>query len=211
MALSGWSTSNYIGKSSALLTAVPLTMACWFNVTASPGAGAFTLIDLHASGSNATSNNFKLQVTGTSPNISVVAQTSGSGAASSGASTGVWAHGCSVFSAINARAAFLNGANKGTNAASQTPTGINQARIGIVGGSAPGNAVNGRIAEAAIWNVALSDDEVAALGKGFSPRLIRPSALVAYLPIIRDFIDVKGAGFSVTGSLTVADHCAIRG
>ena len=39
------------------------------------------------------------------------------------------------------------------------------------------------MAEAAVWDVALNDDEVAALAHGYSPRLIRPDHLAAYWPL----------------------------
>lgn len=37
----------------------------------------------------------------------------------------------------------------------------------------------------AIWDVALSDAEVALLSRGASPMLVRPEALVEYWPMIR--------------------------
>lgn len=43
---------------------------------------------------------------------------------------------------------------------------------------------DGRVAEAAIWNVALTASEVAALAKGVSPLQIRPASLQAYWPLI---------------------------
>ena len=45
----------------------------------------------------------------------------------------------------------------------------------------------GDIAELAIWNIALSDDDVFALGdpdNRVSPLLVRPDALVGYWPLV---------------------------
>src|SRR5262249_32105085 len=42
----------------------------------------------------------------------------------------------------------------------------------------------GCLQDAAIWNVALSDREMQALNSGFSPLLIRPKALVLYVPLL---------------------------
>jgi hypothetical protein len=62
----------------------------------------------------------------------------------------------------------------------------------------------GLIAHPAIWNVALTDEEVAALGAGASPLTIRPWALVFYAPYLgRDSseIDIVGGRIlTVTGA-----------
>ena len=69
----------------------------------------------------------------------------------------------------------------------------------------------GGLAEIGIWNVALGDDEILELSLGVPPSKIRPGSLVAYLPLVRDLIDVKGNAFAITGSLSVGDHCRIFG
>ena len=68
--------------------------------------------------------------------------------------------------------------------------------------------MDGRIAEAAIWNVELTDAEVAILGKGFSPPFIRPESLVFYAPLIRDEDDDRVGGLSLTAynTPTIASH-----
>ena len=43
--------------------------------------------------------------------------------------------------------------------------------------------MNGRLAEIAIWNAALTDDEVLSLSKGVSPLRVDPQNLVAYWPL----------------------------
>jgi hypothetical protein len=66
------------------------------------------------------------------------------------------------------------------------------------------------LAEAAIWNVALSDTEVAALAAGYSPKTIQPTALVAYWPLIGDWTPeielISGQNFTIQGSLTQGAH-----
>ena len=60
-----------------------------------------------------------------------------------------------------------------------------------------------------MWNVVLDAAEIAALAKGFSPRLVRPTGLVFYSPMVRDLYDARG-GIALTvngGGLAVADHC----
>lgn len=62
---------------------------------------------------------------------------------------------------------------------------------------------DGDIAEAAIWNVALSDAEIAMLAKGLSPLRVRPASLVSYVPMngaASPVIDiVAGAGWAPSG------------
>jgi len=67
--------------------------------------------------------------------------------------------------------------------------------------------ITGTIAEPAIWNVALTDAEIASLAAGFTPDQIRPQSLQFYAPLVRNLIDVRG-GRTITnvGSATVATH-----
>ena len=66
---------------------------------------------------------------------------------------------------------------------------------------------NGDIANTAIWNTHLSEQELKALSNGFAPEMIRPQSLVFYAPLIRNLIDAKG-GRTITNNngATVAVH-----
>ena len=67
--------------------------------------------------------------------------------------------------------------------------------------------MDGQIAEAAIWNVALTDGEIASLAKGFKPTRIRPQSLVFYAPLIRNLQDTrKGMALTNNNAATVAAH-----
>jgi hypothetical protein len=100
-----------------------------------------------------------------------------------------YAHIAAVFAAVDDRRVYLNGGNKVTDdATSKTPAGIDTTSIGRRSTSAPALYASGRIAEAAIYNAALTDDEIAELAAGASPLLVRPDALVAYWPLVgRDY------------------------
>ena len=69
------------------------------------------------------------------------------------------------------------------------------------------SSMNGSIAEPAIWNVALTDAEIASLAAGFTPDQIRPQSLQFYAPLVRDLVDARG-GRTITNvnSATVATH-----
>ena len=73
-------------------------------------------------------------------------------------------------------------------------------RIGYFGGS---------ICEVGYWDVALTDDEVLLLSRGFSPTFVRPANLIAYYPLLgrtSPEIDLVG-GFNLTLTGTsVSDH-----
>jgi hypothetical protein len=89
---------------------------------------------------------------------------------------------------------------------SRTPSGINQFRIGASGNA--GNLLAGKVAHAAIWNIALSPEEIDLLGaQRVSPLAVRPAALIAYWPFLgRDAteIDIVG-GFDLTNTSSTAD------
>lgn len=65
----------------------------------------------------------------------------------------------------------------------------------------------------AFWDVALSDDEVISLAKGFSPRRVRPQSLKFYWPALRSLKEWKsGSDMSVQGTeASVADHLRTYG
>lgn len=66
----------------------------------------------------------------------------------------------------------------------------------------------GDIAELAIWDVVLSDGEIASLGKGFCANRIRPQNLLSNSRLIRGLTDVKGRS-TASGTTTAASHPAI--
>jgi len=185
-------------------------MACWFK--AASQTSTKTLIGFGNSssypqlylGAQANTNYvFSLvEDTGTSYSITTV-----------GYDVGEWNHACGVFTSNTLRASYLNGGNKATNATSRVfPSTANVTTIGVRHrGGAFANYMDGVIAEAGIWNVALTDAEVASLAAGFSPLFVRPASLVAYWPLIRDEdIDIVG-GYDLTAynSPTIAAHCPI--
>ncbi|RKY12812.1 MAG: hypothetical protein DRP52_04265, partial [Planctomycetota bacterium] len=97
-----------------------------------------------------------------------------------------WHHAAAVFASSTSRTVYLDGGNSATNTTSVTPSGIDRISIARLGDSSPGNYMSGRVAEVAMYNAALSADEIASLARGFSPLLIRTQNLVGYWPLIRD-------------------------
>jgi hypothetical protein len=121
--------------------------------------------------------------------VRVIVRTAGSYAcadSTTGYTTNTWHHACGVVVSSTERHAYIDGGSMGSDTANQSFPPVN--RTGIACRVSGGIDVffDGRIAEAAIWNVALLSAEIAALAKGMRPLLIRPQNLVAYWPLVRD-------------------------
>lgn len=102
------------------------------------------------------------------------------------AATGNWLHCVAVFAGTGSRSINYNNLTKVTETTvvgSITPglLTIGAYRDGSFGSS---NWADGDLAEAAVWDVALTDDEQAAYMRGVSPLLIRPQSLLGYWPLI---------------------------
>jgi hypothetical protein len=118
-----------------------------------------------------------------------------------------WQHLGGTYSATNRRDVYLDGTNRGNDTTSATPSGISNVNIGaILNSSSPIKDFNGAIAECAIYNVVLTDTEIATLAKGFSPLFIRPQNLVFYAPLIRGYQNLRGGTSMTNNSSTPFPH-----
>jgi hypothetical protein len=159
--------ANYL-VGSPPVTAVPLTLACWFNVV--DVTSFMNLVVLNRSGSG--DHYFTLCAGGSISGDPVYGEAANNSAflgvqSSTGYTANTWRHGCVVFAANDARAAYLDGGNKGTSAASMTaPAAINQTVIGEYrgGGDPTGSGpLNGAMGDARVYRIALTDPQVRAL------------------------------------------------
>lgn len=202
-------SSDYGENTSAVLTAMPITIAAWVK----PESVSLNHYILSL-GVNAGNSAFNLKIDN---DDTVRAQSTLSGASVAAATSttvtaGTWCHAAAVFASATSRSAYLNGGGKGTNTTSNTPAGINRTTLGCRWDTSRSNFFDGLIAEAAIWSAALADDDIAALAKGVSPLLVRPEVIEAYWPLIGNYspeIDlVGGFSFTLSGTAT-ADHCRV--
>jgi hypothetical protein len=139
-------------------------------------------------------------------------------------STGIWYHvGVTVTFGSNGKV-YLNGADDGTTMAGGSvattsgtfvsSTGTNHDALGAAfSGTAPistARQLDGRMAEAALWNIELTAADFASLARGFTPDQIRPQNLVAYWPFIGDGTNIRDLrntkNGTITGSIPRADH-----
>lgn len=177
------STQYLYSTGASPVSSYPVTISAWFKPTTSHNG---TLLDL----THASDNNRIALVTDVAGTLSLFSATAGTsaGATSSGTyTTGVWNHAIGVVSGAASRAVLLNGAGGGSNATSIATTGCGRTYVGSLfanGAHTAGYYFNGLISNVAVWNVALSSEEQAALAAGADPRLVRPTALVSYLPLL---------------------------
>lgn len=192
MSHSGWSASNYISAvAGAFPTAVPFTIHALYKPTTV--SGNYVIAEIYFS----SSQRFLFYQSGTS--IAAL-QTPGGQASGATLTADVWQSVCARFGAADSRQAFINGTQVGTNTTSGTPTTPTNVRIGLLdNGTLP---ASGSLAEVAIWNASLTDDEIASLVYT-SALLIRPASLVCYIPLLGSgTLDLVAPAATVTGTLT---------
>jgi hypothetical protein len=80
------------------------------------------------------------------------------------------------------------------------------ANVFIGNRSALNRGFDGKISEVGIWNAALTQGEIASLGKRFGPRRVRPQNLVFYSPLVRSNQEIRNATAGTTTGPTVANH-----
>jgi hypothetical protein len=202
-------SSQYLTTASSPVDVAPLTIAAWFNSDSVTAAQSVLSVDDLASPSriavqargDVAGDPVRLQYLPSSGD-QAIANTS------TGYSQNTWTSAGGVFPAGDNRSAFIGGTVGAANTVvdnGSVPSAV--VIIGAVRISSISTYFDGRIAEAAIWNVALTDAEVASLSKGFKPTRIRPQALVFYAPLIRNIQDTRG-GRAITNNntATVANH-----
>ncbi len=181
--------------------AAPLTMACWIYTD------DVTVNQIVMSTSRAADNQrFNLQVAGSvggDPIRWIVADTGTEIAATStGVTVNTWHHACGVEVSSTDHSAFIDGGSKVTATDDRTPNGQADFSIGRFGGLTAGGNMSGRIAEPTVWNIALSDLEVALLAAGVHPFKIRPQNIVAYFPLVHDDLDRSETNLATRFHLT---------
>lgn len=102
----------------------------------------------------------------------------------SGFSLQTWHHACGVFVNNSERHAYIDGGSKGSDLnAAGVVSNHDRTAVGAARDSTPTNYASAAIAEAAIWDVALTDAEVAALARGINARYLRVANLKMYVPL----------------------------
>ena len=192
------------------VTAEPMTLAGWCN----PDVAGLTMV-LCGVGSGATQNGvFRIGVTNSNLAFAQRQEDIGSVNAlalgTSAPALNQWQHvaGTFTFSAATTATVYYNGVVEGSNTTGVGVTSSNRTSIGITPGQVGAGlrAWSGSLAEIGMWNVALTAPEIAALAKGYTPMLIRPTALQFYASLVRDILDVRGGRALTATGTSVSVH-----
>lgn len=199
--------SEYLQVASTPVTTYPITLACLFNSDDDTAGQTLMQVTDTAGGTDY----HRIALRGDAGGDLLEARSrNGGGVAltTTGFSANTRHHACGVFAANNDRAIFIDGGSKGTDTTVSNDAGLDAVSIGRSGDASPGNYMSGSIAEAAIWDVALTDVEVAILAAGYSPLFVRPQNLVAYWALIRDEDQDRVGGYDMTpfNTPTIAAH-----
>lgn len=198
-------SSEYAEATTAVVSGVPCSMAAWIKAE-SLHSGC--VVSVATSGSD---NNYLMLFVRNTGAVEFHnrATDSDTGISSATYSAGSWMHvsGSSVSSGDSQ--CFVNGANKGTAASNNAPSGMNRSSVGRIPRAGSNLYFDGLIAEVGIWDAVLDDAEHAVLAKGVSPLKVRPQSLVAYWPLWGSYTSpvdlVSGISLTKTGTVA-ADH-----
>lgn len=199
-------SDDYV-QGTATLVDPAFTINCWvYPVTV---AGANQAVTLH----NTTNNNrFSLGVNSTTSKaiFQCFDTTLATASTTTNYTANAWNMLTGVASATNSRTVYLNAGGSATNTTSKTLTTPNRWLLGasyVAGAVSP--IWEGYVAEFALWNVALSTDEITSLNRGVKASQIRPASLKVYFPGIRNYKDMKETTTAVTTAgtyLSIVNH-----
>lgn len=162
-------TTQYLSAASTLLADEPLSLLCWGNAN-NITAGHIPL----GLGNNGASGRFNLGMQGNvggDPIYAVKDNDAGTGAVFAASSTGysatTWHHVAGVYRNNTSRDAYIDGGSKGSDTATRTDPTPDFISIGVLRTNTLTGFFDGSNAEAFLLDYALSDGQVALLGKGF--------------------------------------------
>ena len=204
-------SSEFYTFLTAPATAEPITMACWFYIDETPD-NDYCIMQLQDDGTD--SNYFRMNlgndaapetwpVSCFSSGLNGSSTDSDRANSTTQASQNVWHHACAIWAAVDDRRAFIDGGSKGTQTDTlDQPANIDSIDIGREGDSSAGDYFSGGLFWPALWDVALTDAEVAILASGVPPWKVRPESLQFFVPLYsagtpRDWI--SGTAATTTG------------
>lgn len=157
----------------------PFTLAGWFRVQ-----NLSQLMTLMGIGNSVTGSYHRLIHLGHTTKVAGAISNTGSSSTASSTAVmvaGQWHHVAGVFEAANLRRIYLDGGNSATNSGVRNFDGANQYYLGNLN-----TTTTVDVAEAAVFNAALSAAEIGMLAKGISPlALSTANQLLAYQSCLR--------------------------
>ncbi len=203
--------------SSAVLSAYPITVSAWFRVDqlATTKGDEMVIFSIGHSSTGSQFISIRVDDGDAQDRLQIIVNNAGAVNAltSNEITAQTWHHAFGVWTSSTLRTVILDGdvANKGTNTTSKTFPSVNITNVAkLRGGGSSFDFFDGRIAEVALWDVALTDNEGASLAAGVSPYRVRSGNMVNHWPVYGrnspepDYIG--GSDFSLLNAPTQADH-----
>ena len=188
IAIDGYKLANTGTPSLGMTSGAPLTMAAWVNVPNVSGSKAVLSI------AKASVNNvfFNMSIQGDDVRLDFKNVTARANTQVGNLSINTWHHCAVVFVSGTSRFAYLDGVASSENTASiANPTGLDTFEIGDHASSLS-RPFLGSIAEACVWNGALTSSELSSLASGVSALSIKTSNITFYAPLTGDYQDRFG-------------------
>ena len=194
MALSFDGTANeYLSKTVTLASGRPLTAAGWILPDLKQSNHIITLVETDDAGGLGNESGYFAIGGGKYGRWDMVWQKnrSSTGINQYGNGGNSWTHLCGTVATDNARTLYVNGSSaaSGTGGYVSDIASADKVYIGATAVTSSFSGIDaneytdGLIAEVGLWDELLTTDEISALAAGFSPALIRPSALLGYWPL----------------------------
>jgi hypothetical protein len=188
------------------VSATPITLAVWGRPT------SLTISQL-ALGIASSTNGWRHELTFSGavsgdPYRAISTTSSSAVAEAAPYSINQWQHLAGVFGSSTSRILSPNGLPAATNTTTRSIANFDTVTVGARYDSAA-LFFSGAIAEACIWSVALTADEVLSLSLGASPFFIRPASIIFYAPLTGNSTEpniVGGPLVSVNSPDVSADH-----
>lgn len=192
--------TGYLELNRAVTTTFPITMACWFAPLFETSQRSLISI---SNNTGAANRQFTLEVNFNSGvvrarQINAVATTTNL----ADILAPVWHHAAAVFVSDSDRTAYLDGigVRDTTGTIANTGLAVTNIAAAYVFSASANEIFQGFIADAAIWQAALSPREVLDLSRGRRPRDLQPGSLLLNCPLERDAFDIaKGNLMIPTG------------
>lgn len=192
--------SESLDNDSAPVTSLPITFSSWGKATDTGTTGLILSVV------NKDIGTMRWGIYAQADDVFYFVATTGIGGSTNALADNVWFHIAARSVTTTDHAVFVNGVSAATNGTERIMSGTNRVSVGRFGDSTPSSHFDGLIAEAGIWDVALTDAEIAILALGYSPLFVRPSSLVFYAPLIRGVTATGGNDIDIVGGLTLTDN-----
>lgn len=111
---------------------------------------------------------------------------------STGYTIGVWHHAIAEFIATSSRKVLIDGSNEGTNSVVVIAENLDKTAIGVICRNTLAWFFDGKLAEIAMWDATLNDQQKADLANGVKPSSIDPTNLLAYWSLRENANDGSG-------------------